>query len=648
MHEACDVLLSGAADGTVKVWRCFPKHNEVPLELLQTIALSPKFYPLALALYHVDPPSSLLLAVAGTRSTIQIYAGSESTGFSLQANLQGHEGWIRSIAFTRESTDVDGDILLASASQDKYLRLWRVTKEATVIEAAAHGEDSGALDLVLSNKTHKIEVSGVRYVLSFEALLLGHEDWIFSVSWYLGQYGPPQLLSASEDNSLAIWRREAESGMWLPTIRLGEVSAQKGSTTATGSAGGFWNGLWGPSCHHLVSLSRTGSWRLWNFDESTDRWIQGIGISGHTKSVGSIAWSKGGSYLLSTSTDQTTRLHAEWCNGSKLSWHEMSRPQVHGYDLNCIDTINEHRFISGADEKLLRVFDEPRATAKLLEHLCGIDIEDEKSLAEIADMPVLGLSNKAVEVHLDDLGGEHTATDMDVHHAEDMSSSDGQKNILCAEDTPPNEDQLARHTLWPEREKLYGHGYEISAVATTHDGTIIATSCKASSLTHAVIRLYTTRDWRQVEPPLTAHSLTVTSLRFSADDSFLLSVGRDRQWVLWKRDALEPGKFTMHSHNLTGHTRMILSACWAPAPTQEIFVTAGRDKCAKVWATGDESTDCAICVSEKSAVTSVNIAPNLVKNCLLLALGTETGRVLLHMIGISDMNLIHTSELGKQ
>ena len=99
--------------------------------------------------------------------------------------------------------------------------------------------------------------------------------------------------------------------------------------------------------------------------------MQGIGISGHTQAIKDIAWSKRGSYLLSTGSDQTTRLHAGWYRDSKQSWHEIARPQIHGYDLNCIDSIGDHeiQFISGADEKLLRVFDEPRATAELLEKI---------------------------------------------------------------------------------------------------------------------------------------------------------------------------------------------------------------------------------------------------------------------------------------
>jgi elongator complex protein 2 len=43
---------------------------------------------------------------------------------------------------------------------------------------------------------------------------------------------------------------------------------------------------------------------------------------------------------------------------------------------------------------------------------------------------------------------------------------------------PPTEEHLLQNTLWPEIQKLYGHGYEIFALAVDLKNKIIASSCK--------------------------------------------------------------------------------------------------------------------------------------------------------------------------
>lgn len=65
-----------------------------------------------------------------------------------------------------------------------------------------------------------------------------------------------------------------------------------------------------------------------------------------------------------------------------MSWHEIARPQVHGYDLLNVVFINALRFASIADEKVLRVFDAPRTFVELAETL-GIAQFDRKEVSEI-------------------------------------------------------------------------------------------------------------------------------------------------------------------------------------------------------------------------------------------------------------------------
>lgn len=617
------MFATGSSDGSVKIWKLVhdDSFTSIDVELLQTIVLKPKYFPLILALGQLDT-GSMVLAVAGTRPTIQIFV-SRDTQFELSATLTGHEGWIRALDFTRETSDPSSDLLLASASQDKYIRLWRFHQgsELPVASSALNDPALGGLVKSLSNKAHWIDSATSKHSITFEALLLGHEDWIYTASWR-HRDGKLQLLSTSEDNSLSIWESDPTSGVWVCITRLGEISAQKGSTSATGSAGGFWIGLWSPDGNSVVSLGRTGSWRKWTYSATEDMWAQQVAITGHVREVRGVTWSRDGAYLLSTSQDQTTRLFSEWKrDGMTASWHEFSRPQIHGYDLNCVDAISDSQFVSGADEKLLRVFDEPKGVAEMLSKLCNIQTGDTTDLPDAANIPVLGLSNKAIQA----VGDDEPVNDGEEDEREAIDPASIIKQSALEFSHPPFEDHLARHLLWPETEKLYGHGYEISTIAVSRNGSLVATACRASSIDHAVIRLYDTKEWLEVKPALKAHSLTVTSLQFSPDDKYLLSVGRDRQWVIWERSD-EPSLYTQKYCNPKGHSRMILNCAWTPLE-KPTFLTAGRDKTVKIWQIDNDEVQLKGTVTANASVTAVASSERIVGGAIGFAFGTETGEI---------------------
>ncbi len=88
--------------------------------------------------------------------------------------------------------------------------------------------------------------------------------------------------------------------------------------------------------------------------------VSGVINSGHFDIVEDICWEPEQEYLLSVSKDQTTRFHGCWKNDVSLTWHELGRPQIHGYDLTCVASIERFKFVSGADEKLLRIFESPK------------------------------------------------------------------------------------------------------------------------------------------------------------------------------------------------------------------------------------------------------------------------------------------------
>jgi elongator complex protein 2 len=289
--------------------------------------------------------------------------------------------------------------------------------------------------------------------------------------------------------------------------------------------------------------------------------------------------------------------------------------------------------VSGADEKLLRVFNEPKEVAHMLQRLCGIEPPvDIAQLPDTAVIPVLGLSNKAMDEPTDD--GQATEESIDPDTATNRTGS-----FLFDIDAPPTEDLLARHTLWPEHEKLYGHGYEISTATAPFDGNVLATACKASSIDHAVIRLYDTTSWNEIKPPLAAHSLTVTKIAVTLNAEYLLTVGRDRQWAVFKQDT-EAGTWGKMASNTKAHSRMILDCTWLKSSpgVAPAFVTAGRDKTVKVWSSDSDATIKEYIsrreIKRQSAVTAIAVADD--SEWSYLAIGEDDGAISVHVINHTD------------
>jgi len=81
------------------------------------------------------------------------------------------------------------------------------------------------------------------------------------------------------------------------------------------------------------------------------------------------------SELVNGSLDQTTRMFGEWKRDGIVSWHEVARPQIHGYDLNAISSMKDWKFVSGADEKVIRIFQTSKPTADLEARLANLTLD---------------------------------------------------------------------------------------------------------------------------------------------------------------------------------------------------------------------------------------------------------------------------------
>lgn len=641
VSETEAIFASTSSDGAVYVWElivpCTAGGASVECKLLCLESLfvgSKSMVTLSLAELPGNG-SHIVLAMGGLDNKVHVYCGERTGKFVHVCDLKGHTDWIRSLDFSFPICSDDGSnsLLLVSSSQDKGMRIWKVI--LCGLPATSHGIfKKEEMDLASYIEGPTFGVGSLSYQISLESLLIGHEDWVYSVEWQPpvavsaegAPYQPQSILSASMDKTMMIWQPERTTGIWMNVVTVGELSH---------CALGFYGGHWSPNSDSILAHGYGGSFHLWRnvgvgFDEN---WQPQKVPSGHYASVTDIAWASSGQFLLSVSHDQTTRIYAPWhveaCSQDRDSWHEIARPQVHGHDINCVTVIQgmgNYRFVGGADEKVARVFEAPLSFLKTLTHSASqkSDFSDDIQVdVQIlgANMSALDLSQKPIYVQ----AASKTQERNGMNGIDTLETIPDAVPVVLTE--PPIEDQLAWHTLWPESHKLYGHGNELFSLCSDHEGRLVASSCKAQSTTVAEIWLWQVGSWKTVGR-LQSHNLTVTHMEFSYDDKFLLAVSRDRQFSVFSfsRAGLDEVSFQLVARQ-EAHKRIIWACSWNPFGHE--FATGSRDKTVKIWGVEKESVRLLMTSPQlKSSVTALSWAPrDCQRNYVHLAVGMESGLI---------------------
>jgi len=565
---------------------------------LASVLVTTRIIPYCFKLHdgHKDTTNVETLIFCGTalprHNKVWVYSSisssiKEPTSFLTHGNLIGHEDWITCLAWkpllnssisisSSSESIVEPDYFLASGSHDAKIRLWKFQPSTTSISVEENedneeeedenddddddddddeyhddngSDDDEILDTILEEEgearlvlKHLINNSSI--AISLEALLIGHEESITSLSWkpstaYSSKEDDTDdlcIVSSSMDKAILLWSPDdAEEGIWIPSSRVGSAGGILGGSIGSSLLGYLNVTFWNTQSKDLmmVGVGFGGSihfWKLVSSDVSSlteeakqdmvTSSIMGVDeeqvwealpcLTGHFKGVSDLDWETvSGEYLLTVSYDQTCRVwsevHVESNNGESIRWMEVGRPQVHGYDLNAITCMGgdgsvdgrsepRYRFVSGADEKQLRAFDAPVMTLRLVHGLQNRNStwegEKEKlesnSRVERAYIPSLGLSNKGMlptSEHNDESNGE----------VEIPTSNQGESNSIPP---LPLERDLGVTTLWPEVRKLYGHESELVCLASTsltkrsNGEILVASACKARDVENAAIRLW--------------------------------------------------------------------------------------------------------------------------------------------------------------
>lgn len=206
---------------------------------------------------------------------------------------------------------VANSILLVSSSQDKGIRIWKLALRSSLgsTQGACRKEE---ISLASYIEGPVLLAGSISYQISLESLLIGHEDWVYSVEWQppstsslhgSDYYQPQSILSASMDKTMMIWQPEKTSGIWMNVVTVGELSH---------CALGFYGGHWSPNGDSILAHGYGGSFHLWkNVGVNLDNWQPQKVPSGHFAAVSDMAWARSGEYILSVSHDQV--IYCRYC-----------------------------------------------------------------------------------------------------------------------------------------------------------------------------------------------------------------------------------------------------------------------------------------------------------------------------------------------
>lgn len=230
------------------------------------------------------------MATGGSDSKVHVYFSPEngsSSRFQLCYTLDGHDNWIRglSLAYTKQSS-----ILLSSASQDKYIRIWKIAfcDELCPPKAEVTSPTLKAFRWSTADLGFHIETTLV-------SVLLGHDDWVYSCRWvgsYIEDHNSntwllqvPLLLSASSDGSMILWQPYEKT--WISMVRI--TFYLKATIGDLSDTFGYYGASASADLLNIVGHSHSGSLQLWKREDASTAWQCFAMPTGHTGPISGLS-----------------------------------------------------------------------------------------------------------------------------------------------------------------------------------------------------------------------------------------------------------------------------------------------------------------------------------------------------------------------
>ncbi|MGR3276466.1 NB-ARC domain-containing protein [Acaryochloris marina NIES-2412] len=545
-------------------------------------------------------PDGKLLATCDNNYNIRLWTVKTGQQVTL---CQGHQNWIRAIAFSPQPSEIQGEgYLLASACADHTVKLWQVSTGRclrTLVDhthevfSVAFNHDGTLLASGSGDGTAKLwQTHSGQCLLTCE----GHQGWIRAVAMP-HQYGsqseqlpPAVMVTGSEDQTIKIWDLAtgeclqtgkghhgrvrsvafSHAGDYLAsgsddgTVKLWDLQTALCLQTYEGHRSGVYSVAFSPTAPILASGSGDQTVKLW--DCQADQCLRTL--QGHTNQIFSLAFHPDGQTLACVTLDQTVRLWNWQTTQCLRTWEGHT-----DWALPVAFHPQGHLIASSSGDSVIHLWDwqQQTTTVTLRDHRAVV-----RSLAFSDDGQYLisGGTDQTVRIWNCQTGRcEQTFYDHpDWVFAVAWSSISGQEGWFASGGGDPDV------RLWSVetgqcQQVLQGHRGQVWSVAFSPDRQSLA-----SGSTDKTVRLWDVQTGECLKV-LEGHGDRIYSIAYHPDGQILASGSQDHTVKLWQVDTGEC------LQTLTDHESWIFAVAFGPsgAGQPSMLASGSHDHTIKLW-----------------------------------------------------------------